>query len=88
MRIGETRVHIPNTTVKTDTAESTKPARAWEARRLPDPLKNKIRKDLTNKDRMPAIRVLKRFRIRMAGMTGGDEKRSQNRTLKTSYREK
>ena len=36
MRPGETPVHIPNTKVKTRTAESTMLETAWEGRWLPD----------------------------------------------------
>ena len=36
MREGETPVPIPNTTVKTFTAESTMRATAWEGRWMPD----------------------------------------------------
>ena len=36
MRSGETPVHIPNTTVKTRTADDTMLETAWESRWLPD----------------------------------------------------
>ena len=36
MRLGDTPVPIPNTTVKSRTAESTMLETAWEARRAPD----------------------------------------------------
>ena len=46
MRLGETPVPIPNTTVKTKAAENTMLETAWEDRWVPDPLKKKmIRKD-------------------------------------------
>ena len=37
MRVGETPVPIPNTTVKTHTADGTMLETAWESRWLPDP---------------------------------------------------
>ena len=36
MSIGETPVPIPNTTVKTQTADGTMLETAWESRRVPD----------------------------------------------------
>ena len=36
MRLGETPVHIPNTMVKTQTADDTMLETAWESRWLPD----------------------------------------------------
>ena len=36
MRLGETPVPIPNTTVKTQTADGTMLETAWESRWLPD----------------------------------------------------
>ena len=39
MRQGETPVPIPNTTVKTQTADGTMLETAWESRWLPDSLK-------------------------------------------------
>ena len=42
MRLGETPVPIPNTTVKTRAAESTILATVWEDRWLPDPKKKKL----------------------------------------------
>ena len=36
MRLGETPVPIPNTTVKTLPADDTRLETAWESRRLPD----------------------------------------------------
>ena len=41
MRQGETPVPIPNTTVKTQTADGTMLETAWESRWLPDSLKSK-----------------------------------------------
>ena len=38
MRLGETPVPIPNTTVKTQTADGTMLETAWESRWLPDPI--------------------------------------------------
>ena len=37
MRLGDTPVLIPNTMVKTQTADGTMLETAWESRRLPDP---------------------------------------------------
>ena len=37
MRLGDTPVPIPNTTVKTRAADGTMLETAWESRRLPDP---------------------------------------------------
>ena len=37
MRLGETPVHIPNTMVKTQTADDTILETVWESRWLPDP---------------------------------------------------
>ena len=42
MREGETPVPIPNTTVKTFTADGTMRAAAWESRWLPDIVINMI----------------------------------------------
>ena len=42
MRFGVTPVPIPNTTVKTKTAESTILATVWEDRWLPDPKKKDL----------------------------------------------
>ena len=39
MRLGETPVPIPNTTVKTQTADGTMLETAWESRWLPDQFK-------------------------------------------------
>ena len=39
MRLGDTPVPIPNTTVKTQTADGTALETVWESRWLPDPLK-------------------------------------------------
>ena len=39
MRFGETPVLIPNTKVKTETADGTMLETAWESRWLPDPFK-------------------------------------------------
>ena len=39
MRLGETPVPIPNTTVKTWAADGTMLETAWESRWLPDPFK-------------------------------------------------
>ena len=39
MRLGDTPVLIPNTTVKTQTADGTMLETAWESRWLPDLLK-------------------------------------------------
>ena len=36
MRLGDTPVPIPNTTVKTQTADGTMLETAWESRRVPD----------------------------------------------------
>ena len=41
MRLGDTPVPIPNTTVKTKTAENTMLETAWEDRWVPDPSKRK-----------------------------------------------
>ena len=40
MRLGETPVPIPNTMVKTQTADDTMLETAWESRWLPDPAYN------------------------------------------------
>ena len=40
MRPGDTPVPIPNTTVKTRSADGTMLETAWESRRVPDILKN------------------------------------------------
>ena len=40
MRLGETPVPIPNTMVKTQTADDTMLETAWESRWLPDPVYN------------------------------------------------
>ena len=42
MRLWETPVLIPNTTVKTKTADGTMLETAWESRRVPDTLKGLI----------------------------------------------
>ena len=41
MRLGETPVPIPNTTVKTQTADGTALETMWESRRAPDQEKNR-----------------------------------------------
>ena len=40
MRLGDTPVPIPNTTVKTQAADGTMLETAWESRRVPDTFKN------------------------------------------------
>ena len=42
MRLGDTPVPIPNTMVKTQTADGTMLETAWESRWLPDFLKRKL----------------------------------------------
>ena len=42
MRLGETPVPIPNTTVKTKAAENTILETIWEDRWVPDPIKKRI----------------------------------------------
>ena len=46
MRFGETPVLIPNTKVKTETADGTMLETAWESRWLPDSLKKKAGRQL------------------------------------------
>ena len=52
MRLGETPVPIPNTTVKTQAADGTALETMWESRWLPDLKKEKLV--------LPVIRELKR----------------------------
>ena len=42
MRLGDTPVPIPNTTVKTQAADGTALATVWESRWMPDPLKKLV----------------------------------------------
>ena len=49
MRMGETPVPIPNTTVKPHTAESTMLETAWEGRWLPGSFKRITRQSVLNK---------------------------------------
>ena len=53
IRLGETPVHIPNTMVKTQTADDTILETVWESRWLPDQNKNILV--------LPVIRGFKRF---------------------------
>ena len=46
MRLGETPVPIPNTTVKTQAADDTALETVWESRWLPDFLKKQIPKGI------------------------------------------
>ena len=50
MRLGETPVPIPNTTVKTKTAENTILETIWEDRWVPDPNPLKFINDLWIRD--------------------------------------
>ena len=52
MRLGDTPVPIPNTTVKTQTADGTALETVWESRWLPDPLKKNREKFLSYKTGM------------------------------------
>ena len=52
MRLWETPVPIPNTTVKTQTADGTALETVWESRWLPDPLKKNREKFLSYKTGM------------------------------------
>ena len=56
MRLGATPVHIPNTMVKTQTADDTILVTVWESRWLPDYKRN-----------LPAIGTLKSIRLAMTG---------------------
>ena len=49
MRSGDTPVPIPNTTVKTWTADGTALETVWESRWMPDPLKKNREKFYYNK---------------------------------------
>ena len=52
MRLGDTPVPIPNTTVKTQTADGTALETVWESRWRPDPLKKNREKFLSYKTGM------------------------------------
>ncbi len=56
--MGDTPVPIPNTTVKTQSADGTALETVWESRWPPD-----------HKKVLPVIRVLKRFRVLMTDKT-------------------
>ena len=45
MRLGDTPVPIPNTTVKTQSADGTMLETAWESRWLPESLKKRLGKE-------------------------------------------
>ena len=49
MRLGDTPVPIPNTTVKTQSADGTALETVWESRWMPDPLKKNREKFYYNK---------------------------------------
>ena len=58
MRSGETPVHIPNTMVKTCTAESTALETVWEVRWLPDQISS-ITSMITYLDNFTLIKIIK-----------------------------
>ena len=58
MRSGETPVHIPNTMVKTCTAESTALETVWEVRWLPDQISSII-SVITYLDNFTLIKIIK-----------------------------
>ena len=60
MRLGETPVPIPNTTVKTKAAENTILETIWEDRWVPDPIK---------KEYLSMIRGFERSNLRMTDKT-------------------
>ena len=71
MRPGETPVPIPNTTVKTRTAESTALETVWEARWLPDLKKEKAARQTIDcgswKQCPPAVRAAEESEVLMTG---------------------
>ena len=76
MRLGDTPVPIPNTTVKTQEADGTALETVWESRWLPDPW------GLSSVGRAPALQAGGR---EFESLSLNCERNFTNRTLKTEY---
>ena len=78
MRLGDTPVPIPNTTVKTQEADGTALETVWESRWMPDPLKTGFNSDQ---------RIERKFSFLMTDKASVENfaQAEQTCTLKTAY---
>ena len=78
MRLGDTPVPIPNTTVKTQAADGTALETVWESRWMPDPLKTGFTSDQ---------RIERKFSFLMTDKASvkGSAEAERTCTLKTAY---